>query len=91
MVTAKGTVKNKYGIHCRPSGVISQAVKGFGGDIEIVNSDGKIGNPRSVLSLLGLCLACGDSFTVNVSGDDEEAMCSRLVELLESEYEYQRE
>ena len=91
MVTAKGTVKNKYGIHCRPSGVISKAVKEYGGTIEIVNGEGKVGNPRSVLSMLGLCLACGDGFTVNVTGPDEEAMCSRLVQLLESEYEYQKE
>ena len=91
MVTAKGTVKNEYGIHCRPSGVISKAVKDYGGVIEIVNSDGKVGNPRSVLAILGLCLACGDSFTVNVTGPDEEAMCSKIVELLESEYEYQKE
>ena len=91
MVTAKGSVKNKYGIHCRPSGVISKAVRGYEGVIEIVNEEGKVGSPKSVLSMLGLCLAFGDSFTVNVTGPDEEAVCSKLVELLESEYEYSKE
>ena len=91
MITAQGTVKNKYGIHCRPSGEISKAVRDYGGELEIVNGEGKTGNPRSVLSMLGLCLACGDTFTVKVIGPDEEAMCSRLVKLLESEYEYEKE
>ena len=91
MVTGQGTVKNKNGIHCRPSGVISKAFKDYEGVIEIENEEGKIGNPRSVLSMLGLCLACGDSFTVRVTGPDEEAMCARLVELLGSEFEYSQE
>ena len=91
MVTAKGTVKNKHGIHCRPAGVISKAVKEYDGTIEIVNDEGKVGNPRSVLSMLGLCLAYGDGFTVNVTGPDEAKMCAKLVELLESVYEYSKE
>lgn len=91
MVTAKGTIKNKYGIHCRPSGVISKTFKDYDGVIEIENSDGKVGTPKSVLSLLGLCLAVGDSFTVKVTGPDEEAVCSRLVGILESEFEYTKE
>jgi len=91
MVTAKGTIKNKNGIHCRPSGVIFKAFKDYEGSIEIENEEGKVGSPKSVLSLLGLCLACGDGFTVNVNGPDEEAVCARIVELLESEFVYSKE
>ena len=91
MVTANGTIKNKNGIHCRPSGVISKTFKDYEGVIEVENDEGKVGSPRSVLSLLGLCLACGDSFTVRVTGPDEAETCSRLVEILESEFEYTKE
>lgn len=88
MVTATGTVKNTYGIHCRPSGVISKAVKDTTCTIEIVNSEGKVGSPRSVLSLLGLGLALGDSFTVKVTGEGEEEICAKVVQLLETEFDF---
>ena len=60
MVTKQTTVRNAYGIHCRPSGVIAKAAQGYDGQIEI-GPDGATAHPGSVLALLGLALTCGDT------------------------------
>lgn len=90
MITKKGTVRNVYGIHCRPSGVIKKSVDGYAGKITIMGPDGAVANPHSVLSLLALALTNGDVVTVTVDGPDEESVCNRLIELFESTYEFQR-
>lgn len=90
MVTKSGIVKNAYGIHCRPSGVIAKSVKGYNGKIEVIGPDGTVANPHSVLSLLSLALTAGDEVTVTVSGPDELSVCNRVIQLLESTFDFQR-
>lgn len=91
MVTKTGKINNSYGIHCRPSGVIAKALKGYDGVAEIISPDGASANPRSVISILSLALTCGDSFTVKVEGTDEEKVCQQLVDLLEAHYDFQKD
>ncbi|MBQ9367649.1 MAG: HPr family phosphocarrier protein [Victivallales bacterium] len=90
MVKREGTVKNAYGIHCRPSAEVAKAVKKYKGKLEISNSEGKKADPRSVLALLSLTLTCGDKFSIVVDGPDEEAICDMLMSFMEKEYDFQR-
>ena len=90
MVTTNATVKNEYGIHCRPSAVIAQAMKGYEGTVTVRTEDGREARADSVLSLVGLAARCGDTVTLEVSGPDEEAACQRLVELFETSFDFPR-
>ncbi len=43
---------------------------------------------KSVVGLIALGLLQGDEVEVKVSGPDEGSVCSRLIELLEMQYDY---
>ena len=81
MICKKTTIQNAYGIHCRPSGIISQAVRGYQGRIIVRGPDGSEASPESVLSLLSLALANGDDVEIAVEGPDEEQKCDELLAL----------
>ncbi|NLG13884.1 MAG: HPr family phosphocarrier protein [Lentisphaerae bacterium] len=90
MFTITSTVQNAYGIHCRPAGVITKAVQGYKGKIEIKGADGNVANPASVLSLLSLGLTCGDRVTITVDGPDEEAIANKLATLIASHFDFEK-
>lgn len=90
MISKQTTVRNAYGIHCRPSGMIAKAVQGYEGKIEIKGPSGATAQPESVLALLSLALTWGDTVQVTVEGPDEEKMCNRLIELFEAHFDFQR-
>ena len=90
MYSIKATITNAYGIHCRPSAVISKAVTGYKGKITIEGPNGATGTPTSVLSLLSLGLTCGDEVTISVDGPDEEAIAKKLAGLFSMHFDFER-
>ncbi len=90
MVEQQGIVRNYHGIHMRPSSLIRKAVADYAGTVQLVGTDGKSANPRSVLSILSLSLVQGSTFTVRVEGPDEQQFCDKLVELMESTFDFDR-
>lgn len=90
MVEKEATVRNRYGIHCRPSAVIIKAIKEYGGEI-LVSAESGEANLRSVFDLISLGLAQGAQCTIRVSGPDEESVCEHLVELFETDFDFPRD
>lgn len=90
MVEKKVTIKNEMGIHCRPSTVImTAATREFPGhEFTIVAGNGMEAGLGSILGLISLGLAHGDSATVRVSGPNEAAACERIAELMENEFDF---
>ena len=88
MTSRQATIHNEYGIHCRPSAVITSEVKDCPGQIAVVDDRGVSADPRSIMSLLSLGLTRGKTVTVTVEGPGEEEICSRLVELLETDFDF---
>ena len=84
------TVRNKAGIHCRPSGVILNAVKNEFPDhfIEVVNPSGNRAEINSMLALLSLELTCGTRALLRIEGIDEERAISKIGDLLEYEFDF---
>ena len=84
------TIRNKAGIHCRPSSEILNAIKqhfpfhhvevSAGG--ETVEIDG------SILALISLGLACGTSAVLRIEGPDEDAAISQIGDLFEKEFDF---
>ncbi len=69
----KFAITDPVGIHARPAGLLVKAVKEFGSKVTITNADGKTVDAKKLLALMGLGIKQGDTVTVSVEGDDENA------------------
>ncbi len=88
MVEKTVTVKNKAGIHCRPSSAIMVATEEFPGHEFQIKTAGGASNLLSILDLLALGIQCGDVVTVAVSGPNEQAACEKLAGLFAFEFDF---
>lgn len=88
MVSRKVTIQNSKGIHVRPAGLIVSSVQGYSGRIEICTSSGKRASLHSILSLLSLGLAAGEEVTLEVSGPEEELVCSDLAAMFTRKFDF---
>ena len=82
MKTIKHTVKDPGGIHARPAGAIVSEAKKFSSEIKMTSGD-KSGDCKRIFSLMGMSLKCGDSFTIEISGADEDAAAEALTKVIE--------
>ncbi len=87
MIEKSATIRNEQGIHCRPSAVILKEISGYDGEILILSSEGT-SDLKSVMGLMALGLHEGAEIQIQVTGPDEEAMASKLVELFQTEFDF---
>lgn len=80
-------INNPAGIHVRPAGIIVKSVADFKGKILIESPDGE-SDLRSILSLLGLGLTCGDVVKITVTGDGCAETFEKLKNLFSSVFEF---
>lgn len=81
-------IRNKAGIHCRPSSAIMAVAAKFSGhEITAESSRGNV-NLRSILDLLSMGLRMGDTVTITVTGPKEVEACEKLAELFETEFDF---
>ena len=59
MVSKKVTVKNPTGLHLRPAGILCNEAMKYQSQITFVY-DGCMANSKSLLSVLGACVKCGN-------------------------------
>jgi phosphocarrier protein len=90
MLERSFTVRNKAGIHCRPSGVILNTISSEFSDtkVTITNSEGTTVEVNSILSLISLGLHKDSTAIVRVEGGKEEEALARIGDLLEFEFDY---
>ena len=82
------TIRNRDGIHCRPSSAILTAVAGFPDcHFEVTCAQGDF-PLDSILTLLSLGLQKGDEVTVRVEGGDEATALERIAGLFEFEFDF---
>lgn len=87
MFELSATVRNRDGIHCRPSATIIKAAAGYAGEMFIRSERGH-SDLRSVIALMTLALLPGEKVTIRVTGPEEEAMCRQLVALFETHFDF---
>lgn len=82
MVRAKIVVRNASGLHLRPTGLLCNEAMKYQSSIkfEFGNS---MTNAKSVLSVLGACVKCGDEIEFICEGPDEEAAMAAMLSLVE--------
>ena len=78
MVNKKVTVKNPTGLHLRPAGILCNEAMKYQSQV-IFSYDGGMANAKSVLSVLGACVKCGDEIEIMCEGADEQEALDNLV------------
>ena len=83
MCRKKVIIKNPTGLHLRPAGILCKEAMKFKSLITFHFSGGTA-NAKSVLSVLGACVKCGDEIELECEGEDEELALETLVKAIES-------
>ena len=73
------TVKDACGIHARPAGLL--VVKGFSSTATL-EKNGKTCDLRKLMALMGMGVKQGETVTVKVEGEDEEAAAAAIQQFL---------
>lgn len=84
MVSEKVQVNNPSGLHLRPAGILCKEAMKYKSVITF-KSEGEEGteaNAKSVLSVLGACVKCGEEITVFCDGSDEEEALRAIVAVI---------
>ena len=84
-VSAEVLIVNKRGLHARASAKFVTCVSGMEGTrVSVINKEGHEAAGGSILSLMMLGAAKGDTVTIRVSGTDHEARLAELVAMVEA-------
>ncbi|WP_297432823.1 HPr family phosphocarrier protein [uncultured Cetobacterium sp.] len=76
------TIKNKAGLHARPSSLFVQTASKYDSDINVIFDD-EIINGKSIMGLMLLAAEQGRVLTLECDGEDEEEMIADLIDLIE--------
>jgi phosphocarrier protein HPr len=78
-------ITNRRGLHARASAKFVTVASGLSAHVE-VSKDGHSVTGTSIMGLMMLGAAMGDSVTISTTGEDAEAALSTLVELVENKF-----
>ena len=83
------TIRNKAGIHCRPSSMILSTIQQkYPMHTFLIEKDGEEIELNSILNLISLGLAYGSSARLTVSGADEDKAIIEVGDLFEYEFDF---
>jgi phosphocarrier protein len=77
------TIKDEWGIHARPAGLLVKTAQGFAAKITVGREE-KSADAKKLFALMGLNVKHGQEITVSVEGEDEAAAASALEAFLSS-------
>ncbi len=83
MVSQKVVIKNPTGLHLRPAGILCKEAMQFKSLITFSFRD-TTANAKSVLSVLGACVKCGDEIEIMWDGEDEQDALEALVTAIDN-------
>ena len=86
MEEREATVKNRLGIHARPSALLVQTAKKFSSEITLVK-DGLEVNGKSILGVMMLEAVVGSKIRVRAEGEDEAVAAKKMFKLIESAFD----
>jgi phosphocarrier protein len=85
MIEKEYIIDNEAGLHARPAARLIKTAGGYMSDISIIR-DGKIGNAKSLLSVLALGIFKGARIVLQVNGPDEIAALYKIGKLIENNF-----
>jgi phosphotransferase system HPr (HPr) family protein len=78
-------IKNKFGLHARPSASFVQTATRFHSEIK-VEKDGLVADGKSILDLMMLAAAQGTQITIKAQGGDAQEALKALGDLIEGRF-----
>jgi phosphocarrier protein HPr len=78
-------IKNKFGLHARPSASFVQTASRFRSDIK-VEKDGQEADGKSILDLMMLAAAQGTHITIKAQGEDAREALLALGDLVDGRF-----
>lgn len=82
MKTIDVQIKNKAGLHARPSSLFVQIATEYDSEIMVICDDEEI-NGKSIMGLMLLAAEQGRTLTITADGEDEGAALEALKKLVE--------
>lgn len=83
MVEMDTTIKNRAGIHARPSAMIAQTAVKFQSKIFLEKNHNRI-NAKSIMGIITLAASFGSKIKIIADGSDEKAAAEAIKQLFES-------
>lgn len=84
MTTKQFTITSEVGLHARPATILVQEASKYNAAIELVYKD-KLVNVKSIMGLMALGLSQGETFTLQIEGDDAESAMAGIEILFNKE------
>ena len=75
-------IRDEYGIHARPAGILVKEASRFQSDILIIKEE-KEADGKKLFGVMGLGVKRDDKITVRISGTDEETAETALKKFFE--------
>ena len=75
------TIKDALGVHARPAGLLVKLAKQYTSTITL-EKNGKTCDLRKLMALMGMGVKQGETVTIKVEGDDEEAAAEAIQKFL---------
>lgn len=79
------TIRNKLGLHARPSALLAKTAGLFKSGITLTSGSRSV-DAKSILGLMTMAMPCGEELTVSADGPDEKAALESIVELFENRF-----
>ncbi len=84
MIEQTTTIKSPTGLESRPATMFISFLKKFSNCKITLISNGKLVNPKDILSLLSLNLLYGSQVTVRVEGSNEMAVVKEIINFIDN-------
>ena len=77
------TIRDPFGIHARPAGLLSKEAQRFSSQCSLVTVDRQTGEEketslRRLMAVMGLGIRQGDTIKLRIEGEDEEEAAAAL-------------
>ena len=85
LLTKKVTIKNKSGLHSRPSTLLVETAKKFSAEIKLVRDDISV-DCKSILDVMSMGCTQGARFSITARGKDAEEALDALAKLVSDKF-----
>ena len=86
MEERQATVKNRLGLHARPSALLVQATTKLVSEITLIK-DGLEVNGKSIMGVMMLAAEVGSRIVVRAEGADEVEAAEKVMKMIESAFD----
>jgi len=90
MIEKEFVLQNEVGLHARPAAKFTKVASEYKSEIRLIKGD-KVGNGKSLLSVLALGIFQGTKFTIKIVGPDELEALYGLTRLIDNDFKEEGE